>query len=62
MENSRKWKLIYSDRKQTGGSLVMDEGVEEREGGVTKKLEETFEGDMFIILMVVMVSQVSNLI
>lgn len=32
MENSRKWKLIYSDRKQTGGCLVMRGWRREREG------------------------------
>lgn len=49
IENSRKYKLIYSDRKQISGCL----GINERG---KRKLLGTME--MFIIVIAMMVSQV----
>ena len=53
--SSRKWKLVYSERKQSGCLGARDR----QEGEITKKFEETCEVmDMSVILIVVMVSQI----
>lgn len=58
-ENSQKCKLTYSKRKKINDCLQMGGGLRQgvAEGGIAKGHEEIFgEMDMFIILIIVMVS------
>ena len=47
MQNSRKWKRVCSDWKQTSGCLGMEDGGVGG-NGLQRKHKEAFEGDDYI--------------